>query len=86
MFTEYPTVDAAVGYEVIQLGGKGTVDGRAFVLWCHHLQCRQVVGHDDDFLRRAFRNTLLDEVQAEAVHLVVVRNPQPMAVIHWLCK
>ena len=82
----YPAVDAAVGDEVTQLSRKGAVDGGAFVLWCHHLPRRQVMGHNNNLPRRAFRNTLLDEVQAEAVHLVVVRNPQPMAVIHWLCK
>ena len=68
----YPAVYVAVGDEVAQLCREGAVDGRAFVLWCHHLQGRQMMGHNDNLPRRAFRNTLLDEVQTEAVHTIVI--------------
>ena len=84
--TVYPTVDAAAGDEVTQLGCKGAVDGRAFVLWCHHLQRGQVMGHNDNLLRRALRYTFFDEVQAEVVYLVVVRHRQPMPVVFGLIE
>ena len=70
--TVYPAVDTAVGNEVAQLCREGAVDGRAFVLRCHHLPSRQMMGHNDNLLCRAFWNALFDEVQTEAVHTIVI--------------
>ena len=46
-----------------------------------HKSCRQMVRHHDNLVCSAFSHTLLDKLQAEAMHLVVFLNRQAMSVI-----
>lgn len=45
-----------------------------------------MVRHDDNLVRGTFCNTFLDEVQAEAMHLVVFLDSQAVPVVAGLVK
>ena len=67
-----PYINTAVGNEITQFRGEGTIDERILMLRCHHLPSRQVVGNHNYFLCRTLRQALPDEVQTELMQLVIL--------------
>ena len=81
-----PHVNTTVGNEITKFCSKAGIDVGTKMLRCHHQPRRQVMGHHNNLLCRTFLDTLLDEVNTELMHPVVIICRQLMALIQILVE
>lgn len=82
----YPQINATVSNEIAEFCRESPIQHRAFVLWSHRRQRRQMMCNHNDVLGRTFLDSLLQETQTFLMLQVEIIGRKAMAIIQNLSE